>query len=336
MTVAGVERGLMSALVAAARSHGAPDTGGVFSILSTRAGAVVVRLGDVVVKAHPVGTDPVTLRARLAVATALGALFVPPLGPLGAVEGRLVTVWPAGEPVSPDDPDLAPWEAAATLLARLHGVPPASVGAGELPAGPPARVVRAVHRARRAAPDTPELAILERAFEALPPTLPAAPRPPHAGPTSHGGAPTGPAPASHALASSAPVALVHGDWHLGQLVRRAGGVAHWRLIDVEDLGGGDPAWDLARPAALFAAGVLDPAAWHRFLDAYRAAGGCAVPPAGDAWPRLDAPAKALAVQLAASALADAAAAGRSIDDFEVALLDTCRRITADGGTADVS
>jgi predicted trehalose synthase len=43
--------------------------------------------------------------------------------------------------------------------------------------------------------------------------------------------------------------LVHGDWHLGQLGRRG---EHWVLIDVDDLGVGDPAWDLARPAGFWA------------------------------------------------------------------------------------
>lgn len=47
----------------------------------------------------------------------------------------------------------------------------------------------------------------------------------------------------------------------------------WRLIDVDDLGLGVPAWDLARPAAWYAAGLLAPEDWLCFLDAYRAAGG---------------------------------------------------------------
>ena len=43
-----------------------------------------------------------------------------------------------------------------------------------------------------------------------------------------------------------PATLVHGDWHLGQLGRRSA-TTPWMLIDVDDLGVGDPAWDLARP-----------------------------------------------------------------------------------------
>ncbi|PGH51338.1 phosphotransferase family protein, partial [Streptomyces sp. Ru87] len=117
-------------------------------------------------------------------------------------------------------------------------------------------------------------------------------------------------------------ALCHGDLHLGQLVR----CPDWLLIDVDDLGLGDPAWDLARPAAWYAAGLLGPDEWSRFLGAYRAAGGPAVPAHGDPWPRLDVPARALTVQSAAIALAKAAASGRGPDEAEAALVDACVRI----------
>lgn len=81
---------------------------------------------------------------------------------------------------------------------------------------------------------------------------------------------------------------VHGDWHLGQLGRWQG---DWRLLDIDDVGVGDPAWDLARPAGFWACGLLADADWHTFLDAYRRAGGPAIPPAGDPWPALDLPAR---------------------------------------------
>lgn len=92
-----------------------------------------------------------------------------------------------------------------------------------------------------------------------------------------------------------PVTLVHGDWHLGQLGRLSGS---WVLIDVDDLGAGDPAWDLARPAGFWAAGLIPDDDWARFLDAYRDARGPAVP-AGDPWPVLEPFARAAVVQAAA-------------------------------------
>jgi aminoglycoside phosphotransferase (APT) family kinase protein len=89
--------------------------------------------------------------------------------------------------------------------------------------------------------------------------------------------------------------LVHGDFHLGQLGRRAG---PWVLLDVDDLGAGDPAWDLARPAGFWAAGLIPDDDWAAFVDSYRDAGGAALP-AGDPWPVLDPFARAAVVQAAA-------------------------------------
>jgi aminoglycoside phosphotransferase (APT) family kinase protein len=94
-----------------------------------------------------------------------------------------------------------------------------------------------------------------------------------------------------------PSTLVHGDWHLGQLGRRPDGP--WLLIDVDDLGVGDPAWDLARPAGFWAAGLIPDADWTVFLDAYRGAGGPALAPA-DPWPVLEPFARAAVVQAAAN------------------------------------
>jgi len=123
-----------------------------------------------------------------------------------------------------------------------------------------------------------------------------------------------------------PGALCHGDLHLGQLVRHPAPDGRWLLIDIDDLGTGSPAWDLARPAMWFAAGLLDPAAWSTFLAAYRAAGGVAVPPRGDPWPALDVAARALAVQTAALALAKAAREARELDEAESQLVAACGRI----------
>ncbi|WP_346097369.1 phosphotransferase family protein, partial [Streptomyces olivaceiscleroticus] len=123
-----------------------------------------------------------------------------------------------------------------------------------------------------------------------------------------------------------PGLLCHGDLHLGQLVRHPVPDGRWLLIDVDDLGVGEPSWDLARPAAWFASGLLAPDVWARFLGAYRAAGGRAVRAEGDPWPELDVPARALTVQTAALAVAKAAPEGRPLDEVESALVDSCARM----------
>ncbi|WP_181009664.1 phosphotransferase family protein, partial [Streptomyces sp. B188M101] len=120
--------------------------------------------------------------------------------------------------------------------------------------------------------------------------------------------------------------LCHGDLHLGQLVRHPAPDGPWLLIDVDDAGAGDPAWDLARPAAWYAAGLLDPEDWSAFLDAYRSVGGPAVPADGNPWPELDVPARALTVQTAALALAKCAAEKRDPDEPEQLMIESCARI----------
>jgi len=311
---------LVTGLVDLARSvAGDTGRGGQPVVLSARADEVVVRVGDVVVKAHSARTDAAALTLRLRAATSpplrgvlLAPLPIPPTagaraGLVTHVSGRLATAWPAGEPVDRADPDAAPWAQGARLLARLHRTPVDMAFGTDAapPVGAPARVGRALARLRAAA-DTPARTEVMRAAARLPPWArgQAAPAPDREG------------------------ALVHGDWHLGQLVHRPapGGAADWRLIDVEDLGVGDPAWDLARPAAWYGAGLLPPAAWGAFLEAYRAAGGPAVPPDGGPWPVLDLPARALAVQLAATGVVEASHERRPLDEVEAALVDACRRI----------
>ncbi len=95
-----------------------------------------------------------------------------------------------------------------------------------------------------------------------------------------------------------PTTLVHGDWHLGQLGRRSA-TEPWLLIDVDDLGVGDPVWDLARPAGFWAAGLIPDDDWTTFIDAYRDAAGPALP-AGDPWQVLELFARAAVVQAAAN------------------------------------
>jgi len=331
-----VDGGLLDRLAAVAGSIGGD---GPPEVLSERPDGVVVRAGGVVVKAHPAGADPAALAARLRVAASgrAGGILLAPL-PIPAIPataapvpgavtaagallvaagGRLVTAWPAGEPVDPDDRDAAPWEQAARLLARLHDAAlaaspvasPAAAGPTLPPAGGPARVARAM--ARLGAADGAAAREVRAAFALLPAWVRGA--------------------AAAAPGTDGAGALAHGDWHLGQVVRVPGG-RDWVLIDVDDLGVGDPAWDLARPAAWFAAGLLPPEVWARFVSAYRAAGGAALPPDGDPWPALDVPARALAVQSAALAVAAAGRAARPLDEIETALVDACRRIVElDGG-----
>ncbi|MEU4491269.1 aminoglycoside phosphotransferase family protein [Streptomyces purpurascens] len=267
--------------------------------LADRPDGIVVRHADIVAKAHPPESDPTELTSRLTVATRNPEILLPPLAPTPAdLHGRLVTFWPYGTPVDPDDPDAAPWEAAAALLARLHRTPAPDT----LPTmRGPAKAARAIAKLRNAGPH-PAAASVLRAWDTLPAWARA----------------EAPMPRTRTLC--------HGDLHLGQLIRHPAPEGPWLLIDVDDLGVGVPAWDLARPAAWYACGLLLPEEWARFLAAYREAGGPAVPADGDPWPALDVPARALTAQTAARAVAKAAAAGRDLDEVEQSVVDACDRM----------
>jgi Ser/Thr protein kinase RdoA (MazF antagonist) len=276
------------------------------TVLTDRPDGTVVRHGGTVAKAHAPGTDPVELARRLAVAAdpGLSGILLPPLSPTPVtLHGRLVTCWPYGTPVDPETPEAAPWEAAATLLARLHATLPSTLPAGLPSMRGPAKAARAITRLRAAGPH-PAAAPVLRAWSALPAWARA----------------EAPMPVADALC--------HGDLHLGQLVRHPAPEGPWLLIDVDDLGLGDPAWDLARPAAWYACGLLPPEEWTRFLTAYRQARGPAVPVDGDPWAALDIPARALTVQTAALAIAKSVAADRPLDEVQQAVVDACGRMAA--------
>ncbi|WP_079277867.1 aminoglycoside phosphotransferase family protein [Streptomyces sp. CB03234] len=281
------------------------------TVLAHRPDGTVVRHGRAVAKAHAADTEAAAHRVRLAFAAhpRLAGILLPPL-PAAApdlhapdLHGRPVSAWPYGSPVDPDEPDAAPWEEAAALLARLHRVPPAGLPGPLPPMRGPAKAARAVARMTAAGPH-PAAAPVRAAWHRLPAWAREEAPWPGAG------------------------AVCHGDLHLGQLVRHPAATGPWLLIDVDDLGLGDPAWDLARPAAWYAAGLLAPDVWARFLGAYREAGGPAVPADGerDPWPRLDVPARALTVQTAALVIAKSTAENRDLDDVEVSVVDACARI----------
>ncbi|WP_411106456.1 phosphotransferase family protein [Streptomyces sp. cmx-4-9] len=277
-----------------------------YAVLADRPDGTVVRCGQTVAKAHAADSDREALAARMRIAghASLAGVLLPPLGAAaGPVAERPVSLWPYGAPVDPERPADAPWEAAGRLLAALHRIPPGQLPGPVPPMRGPAKVARALHRLERTAPRG------AGAVRAAARTLPGWARgeyPPPPGGT-----------------------LCHGDLHLGQLVRHPAPDGPWLLIDVDDLGIGTPAWDLARPAAWYAAGLLDPPVWLRFLDAYRAAGGPAAgPPGSDPWPELDLAARALTVQTAALALAKSAEQGRRLDGGERLMVDACARIAA--------
>ncbi|MDT5015519.1 MAG: hypothetical protein QOD39_1679 [Mycobacterium sp.] len=236
--------------------------------MQTRSGAEVVVEGSgkdaVVYKLHRPGTDPRMLATRLRIAAESGSLLSPLSAEPEHAGTRLRTPWPWVETVV-RQPDCAPWVESAQLLARLHR----EVTTQRVPPhGWPRRLRRAVDTLRAAPNET-----VRRTAAALPDTV------------------------WRAGSPDRPTTLVHGDWHLGQLGRRSS-TGQWLLIDVDDLGVGDPAWDIARPAGFWAAGLMPDADWTAFLDAYRDAGGPALPK-GDPWQVLEPFARAAVVHAAA-------------------------------------
>jgi aminoglycoside phosphotransferase (APT) family kinase protein len=124
--------------------------------------------------------------------------------------------------------------------------------------------------------------------------------------------------------SCAVKALIHGDFHLGQIVHgEPDGTL--RLIDVDELGRGDPRWDLARPGAWFAMGLVPEDAWAAFLRGYLADGRA---PWFGTWETLDPFARAMVVQGAARALTSAERAGRALEEVEQIHVDACARMVS--------
>jgi aminoglycoside phosphotransferase (APT) family kinase protein len=250
--------------------------------------------GDMVLKVHRAGTDPQDLAVRLRIATESGCLLTPlsthPEIITATAGTRWRTRWPRIQPI-PQRPEALPWPEAGALLAALHRAP--------MPAGediPAHGAVRSLRRALAGLPAGAPPAIREAA----------AFLPPRAWRTATPGR---------------PLTVVHGDFHLGQLGRAAD--EELLLFDVDDLGAGDPAWDLARPAGFWASGLIPDVDWGAFLTAYRRGGGPAVPASGDPWPALEPHACAAVVQAAAAGAAKAA-----LDETQTALVAACARMTS--------
>lgn len=302
MTPDPADPALVARLVGWARRLAGYDACGPVAVLANRTGELVLRAGTMVVKAHRPGVRLDDVRHPLALAERLAGVMLGPVA-AAAFAGRTVTLWPAGTALREADLPGVDWPAVGALLAALHRTP---VPAGLPPCGAPARVGRARDRllaspqatGRRALAVTGALATVAAWMRAAAPA---------------GG------PRGAAARNDRPRTLVHGDFHLGQLVRHGGAL---RLIDIDDLGAGDPAWDLARPAAWYAAGVIEPAGWAGLLGGYRSAGGPAIPHDGDPWPVLDPFARALTGQIAALAVVNG--------DLDVAetYVAGCRRIAA--------
>ncbi|MGV8908466.1 MAG: phosphotransferase family protein [Propionicimonas sp.] len=246
----------------------------------------------VIVKIHGEGTDRERLRRRLHCmgGTDMDRVWIQPLiyAPIPAPDDRLATVWPRVTVLSTID--RPPWTEVGSLLAQLHRMP---IADDPPRLGGHSRLARAITYLQRGPAD---LAWLLDLAEPL---------------------------ADELLRQPAQETLAHGDFHLGQLghtpLRRS-----WKLLDVDDFGIGDPAWDLASPAGFWRAGLLEEAGWETFLEAYREAGGPAVPPDGDPWPALALPARA-------AVLVAAVQAARTPGSEEMAslLLAACGRLARD-------
>jgi hypothetical protein len=267
--------------------------GGDVVTAESPSGALIATVGPIVIKVHHLRTDPTLLAARLRAAAdaRLADVLVPPVSTTvhPTPDGRSATVWPRMEVLHPCQNE-APWADAGTLLARLHRVDHEPIAM--LPAlRPIARLERALRRVPSAKPGAP---LLLRVGSAI---------------------------LAQAVSPPPGARLVHGDWHLGQLGSRAGWA--WRLLDIDDLGVGDPAWDLARPAGFWAAGLLPDCEWDAMLTAYRSAGGPGVPRFGDPWPRLDLPARAAVVVAACRAVTRPESVAEDTAD---ALLEACGRM----------
>ncbi len=120
----------------------------------------------------------------------------------------------------------------------------------------------------------------------------------------------------------------HGDFHLGQIVFvQEQGKDSVRFIDFDTICHSIPEWDLARPAALFAAGVLPAHLWQSFIESYAGHKFIYNFNEKELWSNLDIPAKVMIVNLATIAVNRARLADENLEDSELQLIETCKAIS---------
>ena len=270
--------------------------------VTTRSGARLLLGPRDVTKWHRPGTDPAALARRL-------ALWPDDVGlrlldaDLSASPPR--TRWPRAEPMSEEHPD---WQEAGALLGRLHR--------------------RVAHEASPRGPRGSGLVSLDISASAPSGCAASHDAPRHGWPArlARAAERAGPAWLRRLGAGlldevdhhDEPGWLIHGDFHLGQMGWLDG---RWWLLDPDDLGAGDPAWDLARAAGFWAAGLLPDADWHQFVDGYRGTARTPLAAAPDPWEHLDLPARAAVFVAACRPEAHDPATAE-------ALLEACSRMTA--------
>ncbi|MCX6116367.1 MAG: hypothetical protein NT027_02405, partial [Proteobacteria bacterium] len=119
----------------------------------------------------------------------------------------------------------------------------------------------------------------------------------------------------------------HGDFHLGQIVRVCqDDQESLRLIDIDTLSPSAPELDLARPAALFAAGILPGDVWTSFLDSYWQNRFQLTLDESKFWSSADLLVQVLTVKLAIIAINRAIDAGLCLEPTELQIVETCRSI----------
>ncbi len=251
---------------------------------------MITVIDDIVMKRHSAQTDPSLLARQLSVAAhSTDGLLLAPLSPAPVVapDGRAITLWPRVEVLSPDDSEF-PWAEAGDLLARLHG----HRAPGLQSHGGRARLARTIQTARQLNDPVAADLLSSLALRLL-----------------------------RSWPEERRAALVHGDFHLGQLGRSPAG--DLVLLDIDDVGVGEPAWDLGRPAGFHAAGLLDFHDWAAFVDAYRAR---APWPDGVEGGVLDHAARSAVVIAAVRELRVGATEELHSRDTAEALLQACRRL----------